>query len=246
MKIIKLTVLLGAFMESTSMLLRQMLACQRVSLSWTKSMLFRQMRLKASGKHAANYKVTKRASTCTKTFNSSCSNSSRSPSAEATAKNPKKKTTILIQNTPSGASQCVDFNHYVFIRVYCSVHIGSYQLSTPPYTHSCVGFSATMLLSDVEMAMRYHNLRVLMCLRLTAPQLLGMVKTEEPLDSDVISNIQWECEKIEIIGREMAFTSCCSCGPKGNGQAKGLSNTMLCHLTKMSDQNYFLELGKRV
>ena len=46
-----------------------------------------------------------------------------------------------------------------------------------------------------------------MCLRLTAPQLLGMVKTEEPLDSDVISNIQWECEKIEIIGREMAFKS---------------------------------------
>ena len=94
---------------------------------------------------------------------------------------------------------------------------------------------STLLLSDVEMAMRYHNLRVLMCLRLTAPQLLGMVKTEEPLDSDVISNIQWVCEKIETIGREMAFTSCCSCGPKGNGQAKGLSNTMLCHLTKMFD-----------
>ena len=34
-----------------------------------------------------------------------------------------------------------------------------------------------------------------------------MVKTEERLDSDVISNIQWECEKIEIIGREMAFKS---------------------------------------
>ena len=56
-----------------------------------------------------------------------------------------------------------------------------------------------MLLFDFEMATRYHNLRVLMCLRLTAPQLLGMVKTEEPLDSNVISNIQWQCEKIEIM-----------------------------------------------
>ena len=50
----------------------------------------------------------------------------KSPSAEATAKNQKKKTTTLMQNRLSGASQCVDFNHYVFIRVYCSVHIGSY------------------------------------------------------------------------------------------------------------------------
>ena len=33
--------------------------------------------------------------------------------------------------------------------------------------------------------------------RLTTPQLLGMVKTEERLDSDVISNIQWDCEKID-------------------------------------------------
>ena len=31
--------------------------------------------------------------------------------------------------------------------------------------------------------------------------LLGTVKTEERLDSDVISNIQWMCEKVEIIGR---------------------------------------------